>query len=75
MRLTDKAIEKIDRAYAENRKESRYKTGLGLNVQNSISGATVFRDNWALCDLENLEQMIYELTMMRNTIKEEVGIY
>lgn len=75
MKFTEKALEQIDMAYTANRRESAWECGLGINVRNGISGAKVYVNNWEVCPLEDLEQMIEELAIMRDTIKETIGIY
>ena len=75
MRLNEKFLEKIDKNYSDKHRNGRYKNcGLGINVRDGFSGATVFKNNWAICELDELQQMIDELEMMKQAIEEETGI-
>lgn len=47
--------------------------GLDLNIQSSLGGVSIFKNNWAVCDVEELTQMIEELTQMREAIEEVTG--
>ena len=74
MKFTEQLIGRIERNADNKKKKSRYRVGLGLNVQNSIGGATIFANNWGICEIEELQQMIDELTIMKQAIEEETGI-
>ena len=68
MRFTDSKIKDInDRMVAK--KENTY-----LNLGDSINGATIFKENWAICEVSELSRMIYELTVLKEAIEEETGI-
>ena len=77
MKLTDKALERIDRNLTDKKKARPLNgsvIGIGVNLKDSIGGATVFKDNWGICEVEDLSRMIEELTMLRDAITEETGI-
>ena len=74
MKINEMFLEKIEKNADKKKKNSPYKVGLGLNVKNSLGGATVFTNGWAICTVEELQQMIDELTIMRDAIEEETGI-
>lgn len=75
MRFTDKALEKIERAYAEKRRASTNREwGLGVEVRNRKNGASVTVCGQLVCELDDLDQLIEELKMMQSVIEEEIGI-
>ena len=75
MEFTKEALQTINNAFTENRNEKGIKSkGLGLKLDNSLGGAGIFLENWHIIDLKNIEQLIDELEIMRETIKQETGI-
>ena len=77
MKLTMKAIEKVNENLWNKKKENPMNgsvIGIGVNMHDSFGGATVFKDNWGLCELEELGRMIDELTMLKEAIEEETGV-
>lgn len=77
MRFTEETIEALNNAIDEKKRAKPYKgkiVGIGLNVQNSISEPTIYKDNWAICELSELDRMIEELEMVRAALAETVGI-
>lgn len=75
MRFTDEALKKIDKAYAEVQKESgKHEFYMALNVDNSIGTPEVFSNNWGVCKVEDIDHMIEELQMMKESIKRGTGV-
>ena len=76
MKFTGEMIEKLDKNYSKKRKDSEYKTGLGLSVENSgiMNEAIICKCGLAICSLDELSQLIYELEDLRETVKETAGI-
>lgn len=77
MRFTEETIEALNNAIDENKRAKPYKgkiVGIGLNVQNSISEPTIYKNNWEICELSELDRMIEELEMVRAALPETVGI-
>ena len=73
--LTDNAMQKVDDAKRKDMKNHGYKYGLGINAHNGMGGAGIYlNDAVRICDLEDLEQLIDELTMVRTALISEVGI-
>lgn len=74
MRINKTMEEKIERKYSENRKaKATNRVGLGLELKDSLGGPTIFKNGWAITDLNELSQMIEELTIMKDTIEEITG--
>lgn len=48
--------------------------GIGIHVENGLRGATAFKDNWMICEIDELSRMIEELTMLKESIEEETGL-
>ena len=75
MKFNQTAIENIDKVYTKKHMADRtYKTGLGLATLESLGGASVFKCGWEVCKVEEISQMIYELTMMKEAIEEATGV-
>ena len=75
MKIKEEFLEKIEANANRRKKASQYNYHLGLNIQNSaISGATIFMDEWQICTVEELNQMITELMILKDAIEEETGI-
>lgn len=72
--IKKETLEKINEKKSEIISNLTSRRELRLNVQNSLGGVTIFKDNWAICDLEELSQMIEELTVVREAIAEVTGI-
>lgn len=70
MRFTDELRDKINSNYGE---AIIYKNFMNLNIDNSIGGVSVYRGNWEICKVEEIDLMIRELVQMKKTI-EEAGI-
>ena len=71
MRMTQEKLDSINAAY------NLSTIGGGefkLNVNSSLKGTSVYRNNWEICDLSDLSTMIEELTQLRDTISNETGI-
>ena len=75
MRLIEEKVAAVNEKYDNTKIELGIGASLSLNIQNSISGLTVFKGNWAICKVENIDNMIKELQLLKDTIREEVGIY
>ncbi len=77
MKFTEAKIETINNTCDEKKKAnpiSRHIIGLGIRLDNSLEGTIVLKNNWAICEVEELSQMIKELTMMKEAIEEETGL-
>lgn len=76
MRIAEEKIEVINNWM--NAKKSgvglREEDSLRINLCDSAFRATIFKDNWAVCRVEELSQMIRELTMMKEAIEEQTGL-
>ena len=64
MRMTDETIKEINAAVE----------GCDLNVQNSLGGTSIYNKDWEICKLQNLTEMIDNLTKMRDYIESCTGI-
>lgn len=77
MKFKEEKIEVINNTCDEKKKAnpiSRHIIGIGIRLDNSVSKTIVFKDDWAICEVEELSQMIRELTMMKEAIEEETGL-
>ena len=76
MRIKDTEILNIiSRKKLDSVKARGYKHGLGFNVANDVFGdVSVWRDGTEICDLDELTQVIDELTALRAAIEEVTGI-
>lgn len=77
MKFKEEKIEVINNTCDEKKKAnpiSRHIIGIGIRLDNSVSKTIVLKDNWAICEVEELSQMIKELTMMKEAIEEETGL-
>lgn len=75
MRLTHDAIIKIDEGYYKRFREQIFRHGvLGCNIRNRTNEASVYSGDNYLFDVCDLKQAIEELTLMYETIKEEIGV-
>ena len=45
-----------------------------LRVINGLSGAMVVADNWTICTVDVLDDMVAELLAMKKAITNETGI-
>ena len=77
MRINEKKITAINKAYEEMRGTSKtyIPNTHQLRVSDSLGGAGIFARNWHICDVDKLEDMITELTAIKKAIEEETGIY
>ena len=74
MLFSDELLGRIDDNHFRKLHESKYSFGLGINVMNLSTGAEVMRVNTALCKIDELTQLIDELTDMKRTIEKETGL-
>lgn len=77
MKFTEEKLEAINKNLTEKKKAkpiSFNEIGIGVNFRNSIMGASAFKDNWQLCEIEDISRLIEELGMLRDAIIEETGI-
>lgn len=78
MKLTDKALEKVDKRVTEKKREFEglHTAGLGFNVETVGGRSAVFRNTtgYLICELEELSQTIAELTAIKEAIAEAIGI-
>lgn len=78
MKFTAKALDNINAALDAKKRENpidHHEIGIGVNIKNDmIMGATAFKNNWAVCTVDELSRMIEELTMLRDAIEEETGV-
>ena len=77
MRFTEQTIENINNALTEKKKNNRLcnnELGIGVNLSSSINGASAFINNWQICEVDKLNRMIEELTMLKEAIEEETGL-
>ena len=73
--FTEDAMKKVEDAMLKKKQDSKYTYGLGVEAHNGASGAGIYiNDVVRLCDLEDLEQLIDELIMVKEALAEEVGI-
>lgn len=70
LRFTEEKLEAIN---AEFKNISEDNTQ-GLRVVNGLSGAMVVADNWCVCTVDVLDDMINELLAMKKAITNETGI-
>lgn len=77
MRFTDEKIKAINENLSAKKKAnpiSFHEIGIGVNLRNSIMGVGAFKDNWQLCEIEDIDRLIEDLEMLRDAITEETGI-
>ena len=76
MRLTEKKMDAINEAYTNIRtnKETYVPDTHRLNIREGFHGATIFADNWQICKVEELTEMIAQLTAFKQAIEDETGI-
>lgn len=77
IRIKQEKLEAINARYDAIRKEKKCGVvvgKMGLNIKESL-GVTIFSGNWGICNIEDIDAMIDELTDMRTAIEEETGIY
>lgn len=75
MKFTEELMERIEINKDAKLKNGKFREGLGINLKNTLGGQTsVFKNNWEICDIMEITQMIYELTDLRDAILEETGI-
>lgn len=78
MRFTESKIEAIDKNLSAKKKANPFINssivGIGIKLDNSINGITVFKDDTAVCTLAELNRVIEELTMLKESITEETGL-
>ena len=77
MKFTDEKLEVINENLAEKKKANPvdfHTIGIGVNIQNSLMGVGAFKDNWQLCEIEDISRLIKELEMLRDAIAEETGV-
>ena len=75
MRLTEEKIAAVNEKYDNTKIELGIGASLSLNIGNDIKGIAVFARNWEICTVDELDSMIKELQLLKDTIREEVGIY
>ena len=76
VRFTEEKIEAISANLDEKKKAKGINTiGMGVNLRNaSFNTSVFFKDNWQLCEIEDISRLIEELEMLRDAITEEAGI-
>lgn len=77
MRFTEETIEALNNAIDEKKRKnpiSGRTIGIGLNIRNGMKEPTIYKNNWEICELSELNRMIEELEMVRAALAETVGI-
>ena len=75
IRISEEFLERIERNYDEKLRERCGKhEGLGLKLGNSIGNANVYKCNWAICEINEIDALIKQLTILRDAIEEETGL-
>lgn len=77
MKFTEEKITAINGRLADKKRENPFsfrQIGIGVNLDNSSSGATIFKDIMGFCNVEELSRMIEELQMLKEAIEEETGL-
>lgn len=72
MRMNDETNKKINEVYQSN--TFNYQATQKLKVDTSLGDTSIYKDNWEICRLGDLSNMIEELTKIRDTIEEVTGI-
>ena len=72
MRMNDETIKKINEAYKHS--TFNYQATQKLKVDTSLGDTSIYKDNWEICRLGDLSNMIEELTKLRDTIEETTGV-
>lgn len=70
MRMNAETIKKVNESYKEN----TFSKSIDLKVDSSLNGVTIYNKNWAICNIEELSDMIEELTKMRDVIADVTGM-
>lgn len=73
MTFSQELIDKVQDKKFEILKEAG-RNGIGVRLGNTLKGVCVFQNNWEVCRLEDITQMIEELTWLKQILREEFGI-
>jgi len=75
IRFNEKALEKIEKNYdVKHREKFGRFDDMGITINNSIGGSTIFNNNWMICKVEEINSMIEHLTILKAAIEEETGL-
>lgn len=71
MKMTKEMISKINEEFT---KDSFYNSDIDLKLISDFSGIGIYRTNWNICKLNDLSNLIEQLTILKDTIQNETGI-
>lgn len=77
MKFTEEKIKSIDEAMFEKLKENPMAgraVGIGVHLDNTPSGAWIYKNIMGFCKVEELGRVIEELQMLKEAIEEETGL-
>lgn len=77
MRFSETKMKDIDGRFTQMKMENpidRYRVGIGIELVDSIRGATLCKNGLVFADVEELGRMIEELQMLKEAIESETGI-
>ena len=76
MNLTEKKVTEVNEKYNNicEEKKSYVFNIHKLVLKNSINGAHIFAHNWVVCSVDALNDMIAELTAMKEAIEDVTGV-
>lgn len=66
--------EELINAVNENYQSAKPFDPLGLYIDNSLDSVKIYTNNWQVCRLEELEDMIKGLKQIRASLNEVTGI-
>ena len=74
MKFNKEAMENININYRDNIYSKPVNQDLNLSISDCINGSTIFRGNWALCTVDELSDLINQLTVMKEQIEKTTGV-
>lgn len=73
--LTNVKLEEINKAYKMALSIAAVANTHNLEIKNSVRGATIFAENWRICEVKNIDDLIEELTALKKAITDATGFY
>lgn len=74
MRFTEEKLEAIDDGKFKKLKSMGYSSGMGVTIDNVANRAEVCLCNHVICGFTELQELIDNLTCLRDAIEKETGI-
>lgn len=74
MKFTKEAMETININYQDNIYSKPVKKELDLKLDDCLNGSTILKNNWAICTVDEISDMINQLTVMKEQIERTTGV-